>query len=114
MTITQVHLVQGTIIGHFKMCIFIKQHNATSHVLRECVIGMLTAGMPIRVVAREWNVHVSTISRLQCCFRSFGSMSNLTTADLPTQVLHIQLLHLWDRLRPATQTVDETEEYFYL
>ena len=38
--------------------------------------GMLTAGMSSRAVARECNVHFSTISRNQHCFREFGSMSN--------------------------------------
>jgi transposase len=47
-----------------------------SQVLRECAIGMLTAVMSTRAVARELNVHFSTISCLQCRFRSFGSMSN--------------------------------------
>ncbi len=47
-----------------------------SQVLRECAIGMLTAGMSTRAVAHEFNVHFSTISRLQRCFREFGSTSN--------------------------------------
>ncbi len=34
-------------------------------VLRELAIGMLTAGMSTRTVARELNVHFSTISSLQ-------------------------------------------------
>ncbi len=41
-----------------------------------CGIGMLTAGMYTRAVARELNVHFSTISRLQRHFREFGSTSN--------------------------------------
>ena len=49
-----------------------------SQVLRERAIGMLTAGMSTRAVARELNVHFSTISLLQ------------------------------DRLRPATQTAAAT------
>ncbi len=47
-----------------------------SQVLRERAIGMLTAGMSTRAVARELNVHFSTISRLQRRFREFGSTSN--------------------------------------
>ncbi len=47
-----------------------------SQVLRERAIGMLTAGMSTRAVARELNVHFSTISRLQRHFREFGSTSN--------------------------------------
>uniref|UniRef100_A0A4W5MBI7 NAD(+) kinase n=1 Tax=Hucho hucho TaxID=62062 RepID=A0A4W5MBI7_9TELE len=31
--------------------------------------------MPTRAVAREFNVNFSTISRLKCCFRDFGSTS---------------------------------------
>ena len=52
-------------------------------VLRERTIGMLTTGMSKRAVARELNVHFSTISRLQRRFQEFGSTSNrsLTTAD---------------------------------
>ncbi len=40
-----------------------------SQVLRERDIGMLTAGMSTRAVARELNIHFSTISRLQSRFR---------------------------------------------
>ncbi len=45
-------------------------------VLRERAIGMLTAGMSTRALARELNVNFSTISRLQKRFREFGSTSN--------------------------------------
>jgi hypothetical protein len=45
-----------------------------SHVLRECVIGMLNAGISTRAVARECNVNCSTVSRLRR-FREFGSTS---------------------------------------
>ena len=47
-----------------------------SQVLRERAIGMLTAGMSTRAVARELNVKFSTISRLQRHFREFGRTSN--------------------------------------
>ena len=47
-----------------------------TQVLRKRAIGMLTAGMSTRAVAREFNVTFSTISRLQHCFGEFGSTSN--------------------------------------
>ena len=47
-----------------------------SQVMRERAIGMLTAGMSNRAVARAFNVNCSTISHLQRCFREFVSTSN--------------------------------------
>ena len=44
--------------------------------LRELSIGILTAGMSSRAVAREFYVFFSTISHLQHCFRECGSTSN--------------------------------------
>ena len=45
-------------------------------ILRERAVGMLSAGMSTRAVARELNVNFSTISHLQQHFREFGTTSN--------------------------------------
>ncbi len=100
---------------------FITQHNTTDVAsFEEHAIGMLTAGLSTRAVARELNVHFSTISRLQRRFREFGSTFNRLHNRRPrvtttAQDLHIHHLHLQDRLRPATQTalVCITKEFLH-
>ena len=65
------------------MCSFVTQHNATDvSSLRECAIGMLTAGMTTITVARELNVNFSTIIRFNIVLDYFEvHPSGLTTAD---------------------------------
>ena len=53
MIITQVHFVLGTIKGHSKMWSFVTQQCHRCLKLRECAIGILTAGMSTRAVTRK-------------------------------------------------------------
>ena len=81
-----------------------------SQVLKERTIGMLTAGMSISAAARELNVNFSTTSHLQSHFRELGNWppNRRPCVTTPAQAHHIQLLPVLARLRPATQTADET------
>ncbi len=74
MIIAQVCLRLATIKAHSKV-LSRSTMPQMSQVLTKRAIGMLTAGMFLRAAAREFNVHFSTISRLQRRFREFGSTS---------------------------------------
>lgn len=80
---------------------------------REQAIGRLQAGQHAQVVANAFNVHVSTIHRLQHRYNTTN-----TTADrdrsgrprvtTPRQDRFIHRQHLRDRFRPASVTARET------
>ncbi len=93
MIIVQVYLRLATIKDHSKMC----KMPQMSQVLRERAIGMLTAGTSTRAVARELNVHLSTIRRLQRRFREFHSTSYWPHKRRPCVTTPAQDLHLHEK-----------------
>jgi hypothetical protein len=118
MSITQVHLVLGTIKMHSKMCRFVTKHNATdvSSINRACNWHAVCRNVHTSCWQRIL-CNFSTISHLQRHFREFGSTSiwhhnRRPSVTTPAQDLHIWLLHLQDLLTPATRTAGE--EYFCL
>ncbi len=77
MVIAQVCLRLVTIKGHSKIYSFITQHNATDVASYEGACNWHADWRNVHhSCCRELNVHFSTISRLQICFREFGSTSN--------------------------------------
>ena len=82
-----------------------------SQVQRECVIGMIDAGMSVAAVSRQLNVHYTTLNRLKSCIQQNGTINNRPHArgprvTTPAHGRYIQLLHLRNRFETATNTVD--------
>ena len=76
---------------------------------RERAIGMLAGGISPANVARTFNVHVSTITRLRERFRITGRTDDAPRSGRPPcttrrQDRYITVTHLRDRFRPATRT----------
>ncbi len=114
MIIAQVCLRLATIKGHSKMCSFITQHNATDVA---CFEGACNWHAYCR------NVHQSCCPWIEYSFlyhkpspKAFQGIWQYiqpasqpqTMCNTPAQDLHIQHLHLQDRLRPATRTAAAT------
>ena len=84
-----------------------------SQIQRERAIGMLNAGMRPINVARNFNVHLSTITRLRERFRTTGRTEDHPRSGRPRcttqrQDQYLTLTHLRDRFRPATVTAATT------
>jgi len=83
-----------------------------SNEQRAHAVGMLEAGVNQAVVAREFGVHRSTISRLQSKFRETNTVADRPRAGRPRvttlrQDRTIRLMHLRNRLKTATRTASE-------
>jgi len=73
---------------------------------------MLEAGVNQAVVAREFGVHRSTISRLQSKFRETNTVADRPRAGRPRVITlrqdrTIRLMHLQNHLKTATRTASE-------
>jgi len=70
---------------------------------------MLEVGVNQAVVAREFGVHRSTISRLQSKFRETNTVADRPRAGVTTlrQDRTIRLMHLRNRIKTATRTASE-------
>ncbi len=96
------------------MCSFITKHNATDVASFEGACNWHADCRNVHQSCCPWiECSFSTISHLKRHFREFGSTSNRPhnrrpRVATPAQDLHIQHLHLQDRLRPATRTAAAT------
>ncbi|MES9880473.1 MAG: helix-turn-helix domain-containing protein [Sedimenticola sp.] len=80
---------------------------------RNQAIGMLRVGMLKIDVARRFNCHVSTITRLQMRFQQTGGVADRPRpgrprVTTPGQDNHIRLSHLRNRFLPASETARQT------
>ncbi len=82
-----------------------------THEIRQS--GMLRVGMLKIDVARRFNCHVSTITRLQMRFQQTGGVADRPRpgrprVTTPGQDNHIRLSHLRNRFLPASETARQT------